>query len=231
MELTMQNGQKKTESSVEWSTKISLFLDAVMDDDALHTRWLNTLSFLEYIGTRKIIKSQNAAEMNLQVLEHMAEEARHALYFKRLGAKYFSSSHLSFREEDLLGETAAEAYFQALDQGVARELEPLPPQLAKSLNYLYVTWLIEQRAMEVYEIYAEKLRARQSPMSLKMILKEESRHLEETTRDLQRLDPQWSIRQKKLLHLEKDLFEKLFENLVQSAGRVQEKEKSKELYV
>ena len=54
------------------------FLRQVMSCDQTHAKWLNTLAYLEHIGSRKIIKSQNSLRLDLHMLQHIAEEARHA---------------------------------------------------------------------------------------------------------------------------------------------------------
>ena len=35
-------------------------ISQIVADPALHARWLNTFSYLEYVGFRKIVKSQRA---------------------------------------------------------------------------------------------------------------------------------------------------------------------------
>ena len=62
-------------------------LEKVTSEKALHSRWLNTLSYLEYIGTRKILKSLPAHIFGKVFLEHVNEEARHSLFFKNLAQK------------------------------------------------------------------------------------------------------------------------------------------------
>ena len=43
-------------------------IGAVVADTALHARWLNTFSYLEYVGFRKIVKSQRAEVLTAAIL-------------------------------------------------------------------------------------------------------------------------------------------------------------------
>ena len=54
-----------------------------MRNPNLHARWLNMFSYLEYIGFRKIVKSQGAENLSLETLGHAVEEGRHALMLKK----------------------------------------------------------------------------------------------------------------------------------------------------
>ena len=59
--------------------RLESLIGAVVADRALHARWLNTFSYLEYVGFRKIVKSQRAEGLTAAILGHACEEARHAL--------------------------------------------------------------------------------------------------------------------------------------------------------
>jgi hypothetical protein len=90
-------------------------LAKILDDPNLHASWLNTFSYLEYVGFRKIVKSQASDSMSLETLGHAVEEGRHALRLKRLAVKVGGVAFDSYRAEKLLCGDAAEAYFQKLD--------------------------------------------------------------------------------------------------------------------
>ncbi len=91
-------------------------IGTIVADPALHARWLNTFSFLEYIGFRKIVKSQRAEVLTAAVLGHACEEGRHALGLKKLAVKLGGSAFNSYAPEALLCGEEAAAYFQDLDQ-------------------------------------------------------------------------------------------------------------------
>jgi hypothetical protein len=69
--------------------RLRAFLVRVCAVPALHCRFLNTLSLLEHIGARKIMTTHAAGgaagggELCGDTLRHIAEEARHAWFFKR----------------------------------------------------------------------------------------------------------------------------------------------------
>lgn len=185
------------------------FLNTLVHNPQWHARWLNTLSFLEYIGARKIIKSQEAPHLDLMILEHISEETRHAYFFKGLSNKVWPGACPNYREEELLAGKASEKYFQSLDRMVTEELG-MP---TTRLNYLYVTWLVEERAVSVYGLYSQIMRREDRDFKLQAILSDENRHLQETRFLIQKLDSkQASARQK--LFAEKE--EKEYENLLKS---------------
>jgi hypothetical protein len=55
---------------------IETAIAAIVVDKKLHARWLNTFSYLEYIGFRKIVKSQMAEALTNKVISHALEEGR-----------------------------------------------------------------------------------------------------------------------------------------------------------
>jgi len=59
-------------------------LPEILEKPSIHARMVNTFSMLEYIGTRKILKSQDAPSMTLSLLAHIQEEIRHAQMLKKL---------------------------------------------------------------------------------------------------------------------------------------------------
>lgn len=155
-------------------------LENIVLKPSVHARWLNTLSFLEHIGTRKIVKSQDSEQLNLMVLEHIAEEARHAFFFKKLAHKIDAASCFSYEEKFLLGGGRTEDYFQRLDRKIDETLASQYPDRRRTFfAYLYVTLLVEERAMSVYRLYEEVLQKNKAGLSLRSVLLEEQRHLEQ----------------------------------------------------
>jgi rubrerythrin len=146
----------------------------------LHARFVNTLSLLEYMGARKILKSQREEKISSQVLAHAAEEIRHAQTFKRLALKMSSGKLSSYSEDHLLCGKEAREYFQSLDQAVHAEIGE-----DSYTNYLFTTLLIEERANLVYPIYEPVLARAGYPGVLKAIVKEEDAHLKDILTSLQ----------------------------------------------
>ena len=146
-------------------------LKQIISDNSLHGLFLNTLSFLEYMGTRKIAKALHQEVFNEVLLDHLSEEARHSFYFKKM-ANRVAFQNYGFHKEELLAGHQARTYFQNLDEK-ARELS----QEQTLLNYLLTTWIIEKRAVTLYTIYNQLLKENQFPFSLNPILKDEKSHL------------------------------------------------------
>lgn len=145
----------------------------------LHARFLNTISLLEYMGARKILKSQKEEKISSQILAHAAEEIRHAQSFKKLALKMSEGKLTSYSEEHLLCGQEAREYFQSLDQAVYAEFGD-----DSYTNYLYTTLLIEERANQVYPVYEPVLARAGYPGVLKAIVREEDSHLKEILESL-----------------------------------------------
>ena len=148
----------------------------------LHRRWLETLSYLENCGHRKIALYQPPRNASLSLLKHAAEEARHAYFFKRQILKLKLGPPEPGRRLALLGGIKAKNYLHLLDLNISRALKTtagLRGRMLKDACYLLTTHTVETRAMEVYPIYQRLLQERVSPISLKTILAEEEGHLEE----------------------------------------------------
>jgi hypothetical protein len=133
--------------------------------------FLHTLSFLEYIGSRKIMKSQHESTMSLEVLGHVSEEVRHARVFKKLAEEVGGRQLGGYIAEDLLCMSEAEAYFQAVDAEVGnRATDP-------AVAYALTTLLVEERALELYPELEQLLASKGYPGRVAGILKEEEGHL------------------------------------------------------
>ena len=175
-----------------------------MSKDYFHARWINTLSYMEHIGSRKIIKSQDSQLIGLFTLQHISEEARHACFLKKLGDRHFPSICPTFEPQYLLGGPAASCYFQSLDVFLEEKLKK--EKEASLLNYLYMTLLVEERAMEVYTLYQRFLREKQISLHLRPLLAEEELHLQETSHLLKKRDTLFSSRRKEWKIFENQLF-------------------------
>ena len=168
----------------------NLMLRIVSDTD-LHARWLNTMSYLEYIGFRKIIKSQDASNMSQQTLQHANEEGRHALLLKNICLKVGGPRYDSYHPSKLLKGIEAEIYIQSVDAEAEALLSTVTSgQELSRLTYLAVTWLVEMRALEVYGAYTEALRVNGLSSPLASLLKEEERHLEDVQEAIAGLIPE-----------------------------------------
>src|SRR5262245_17353430 len=114
-----------------------------------HACFLNTLSLMEHIGSRKIMASQSGPELSHETLKHLAEEARHAYFFKR-EAERLSRAALDYRETNTIAGPFARAYMGRLDAEIAAALGD---EANSALPYLYMSLTVELRAVWLYELY------------------------------------------------------------------------------
>ncbi len=190
------------------------FLAQIITDQITHAKWLNSLSYLEYRGARKIMRALATEDIDEKVLNHSMEEVRHALFFKRLAIKLGGQDFGRYSDKTLLSENSIKNYFYQLDLAA----NALVAEFGSKIEiYQLVTWLIEERAMIVYQKYEILLQKRSSSTNVKIsllpVLADESRHLKEVKNHLQvfllvkglSLDP--------LIQIEKRLFEQTLSTL------------------
>ena len=146
-------------------------LQAICADVALHARFLNTLSLLEHIGSRKIMLARGAAP-DTGKLQHLAEETRHAFFFKRAAEK-LARQPLDYSESRTLAGAAARSYIGRLDARVTAAMQGGNG----FLPYVYMSFIIENRAIWAYRIYHRVLTDEGCAISLKPVLAEEKLHL------------------------------------------------------
>jgi hypothetical protein len=179
----------------------------IVADPALHARWLNTFSYLEYVGFRKIVKSQRAEVLTAAILGHACEEGRHALGLKKLAVKLGGADFDSYVPEVLLCGEEAEAYFQDLDQFCDEAFADRSAEERVKLSYCYVTWLVERRALDVYGIYKTALGDSEIARKLAGLLAEETKHLADVEALLQAGDPAFATRSKEFEAVENSLYQ------------------------
>jgi len=168
---------------------IQQLLTPIIATHPLHAKWLNTLSFLENCGARKIAACEHPTLVKEEMLKHAAEEFRHAHHLKRQIQKVSPDPMETYALSHMLGGTATLQYITALDLRASRYLKALGSSKAaiKEAAYLLVTYAIELRAEELYPIYEQLLRKAGSRVAVKSILLEEKEHLNEMREGLSRL--------------------------------------------
>jgi len=179
----------------------------IVAEPALHARWLNTFSYLEYVGFRKIVKSQQAEVLTAAILGHACEEGRHALGLKKLAIKLGGAAFDSYAREVLLCGEEANDYFQDLDQFCDEAFADRSPEERVNLAYGYVTWLVERRALDVYGIYKKALGDSEIARKLGGLLAEETKHLADVETLLQAADPDFAAKSKEFETVETALYQ------------------------
>jgi len=194
-------------------------IGAIVADPALHARWLNTFSYLEYVGFRKIVKSQRAEGLTAAILGHACEEGRHALGLKKLAIKLGGARFDSYAPEAMLCGEEAEAYFQDLDKACDETFAGRSEAERGKLTYCYVTWLVERRALDVYGIYKEALGDSDVARKLGGLLAEETKHLADVEALLHIGDPEFSTRSKEFEAVEATLYQNFIDALTRKLAR------------
>ncbi|MDB4927153.1 hypothetical protein [Mucilaginibacter sp.] len=184
-------------------------LPAIIADNELHARWLNTLSLMENTGARKISASEDPVTVTYIILKHAAEEHRHAFYLKKQIEKTGTDYCPTYADEYLVASAYSKYYLNMLDVEVCRYLKKNLHLAGKELRfaaYLLVTYAIEVRADELYPIYQDALDNAGSKINVKSIILEEEGHLEEMVNQLQKFSPQWQLHADKAVEMETRLF-------------------------
>ena len=68
---------------MDFVEEFTSLLRLVIAHPDLHAKWLNTLSFLENCGARKIAMCEHKTLVKEEMLKHAAEEFRHAHDLKK----------------------------------------------------------------------------------------------------------------------------------------------------
>jgi rubrerythrin len=184
-------------------------VNEIVADDALHAKWLNSLSLMENCGARKIAAYQHPVDTDIVVLKHAAEEFRHAFFLKKLIGKLDGQSCSDYSDEHLVAPTHTRQYLNRLDVAVCRMLMKelgYSFEKAKEGAYLLVTYAIEVRADELYGTYQDALTAHGSKVNVKSIIAEEEGHLQEMTEMLQTYDLTWQQLAERAVVLESEFY-------------------------
>lgn len=200
---------------VSFRNQILELLDPIVNQQELHGLWINTLSYLENCGARKIASCEHPTQVKEEMLKHASEESRHAFHLKkqlsRIGVFY-----KDYCLSSLMGGWSAHRYLNALDIKISRYLRSLKMDgsQTKQLAYLLVTYAIELRADELYPLYQSVLRKAKSKVQVQSILLEEKEHLQEMESELSQL-PRSIEYIRVVCQIEADLFQKWLEKCSQ----------------
>ena len=196
--------------------QIKPILQNIVSDTALHAKWLNTLSYMENAGAKKISASEHKENVSLIILKHAAEEHRHAYYLKKQLDKLGGNLCSTYTNAELLTPNQTKFYLNALDVAVCRYLKQefnLSGYELKFAAYLFVTYAIEVRADELYPIYQDVLTAAGSKVNVKSIILEEEGHLEEMLNQLRTFSPDWEKHAEVVIKIEQEMFSDWMQNL------------------
>ncbi len=161
-----------TDNNAAYEGRVRSFLTTIVEDKPRHALFLNMLAMLEHLGSRKIMVSQMNRVMTQDTLQHLAEEARHAFFFKRNAERVAGKPLDGWSDENTMCRIPSAMYFGRLDAGISKNV-------GDKDAYGWVSLIIELRACWLYAIYQDVLEASSDHMSLKSLLAEEDKHLAE----------------------------------------------------
>jgi hypothetical protein len=159
--------------NAELAPRTRALLDAVVAEPKRHARMINTLSLLEHMGSHKIMATQHSSAIDQATLKHVAEEAHHAFFMKRQAEKTAERA-LEYVAGDLLAAPSARMYFQRLEVATVRAMGE---RRSARAAYLYMSMIVEFRALWFYGLYEQALKRARHTLSLKRVLGEEQAHL------------------------------------------------------
>jgi hypothetical protein len=200
----------------ELAARARALLDRIIAAPARHGRLINTLSLLEHMGSHKIMATQHSAGIDQATLKHVAEEAHHAYFMKRQAEKT-AGRPLQYVANDLLAPAAARMYFQRLETAMVRTLGT---EGGTRAVYLYMSMIVEFRALWFYELYQRALQHAQHALSLKRVLGEERAHLIDMAERLETIGDRTGTHTAEFLAVEKLLFARLLRGLEQAIPAV-----------
>ncbi|HUO67206.1 MAG TPA: hypothetical protein VMV37_06710 [Gammaproteobacteria bacterium] len=180
-------------------------LSRIVGDAPSHARLANTLSMLEHIGSHKIMTTQHGADIDQPTLKHVHEEAGHAYFMKRQAEKT-AGRPLDYVDDDLLAPAASRMYFQRLEVAMLRALGQ---RRSARAVYLYMSMIVEFRALWFYGLYQQTLQRAGHPLSLKRVLGEEQNHLGDVAERLETSGELSDARTAELVGYERLLFGRL----------------------
>ena len=181
----------------------------IVSKPEIHAKWLNTLSFMENAGARKISACEHKTRVSIIQLKHAAEEHRHAYYLKKQIQKLLPDTCENYESGNLLAPYATQHYLHKLDIQACRYLKKefaLSGNDLKYAAYLFVTYAIEVRADALYPDYQSVLTEYSQKVMVKSIIAEEEGHLEEMISQLQHFHPNWEKYAAQVIALEEILF-------------------------
>jgi hypothetical protein len=202
----------------ELAARTCILLDSIVAAPAHHARMINTLSLLEHMGSHKIMATQHSARIDQATLKHLAEEAHHAYFMKRQAEKT-AEQPLEYVAEHLLAPAAARMYFQRLESAIVRTLDA---RLGPTAAYLYMSLIVEFRALWFYGLYQHALQRARKALSLKRVLGEERAHLNDMAERLEAIGARAAAQTAELLAAEKRLFVRLLGGFEQAAPAIQQ---------
>lgn len=181
------------------------FLDEITENKPKHHLWLRSLSYLEYIGYRKMVKSVPYTKVNTGVYHHLSDEIQHSFILREIADKQFGLALPITQVTDLV--SIAESYFQGLDSQIDDWIQSKLGQKDPYSSYVWVSYSIEKRAMKVYPQYLAKIKEAPLKLVIQKIIKDEAEHLNYLEKVIREFPENISLDSSPVLEIENQCFE------------------------
>ncbi len=158
------------------SNPLSSFLEQALSSVPNHYLWLRSLSYLEYIGYRKMVKAVPYSEVNGGVFHHLSDEIQHSFMLKEVANRSLVVPKMPEAVFEKLV-SIAEEYFQGIDSMAHDWVAQKMGKEDSYSCYLWVSFMVEKRAMKVYPQYFSTLTESPIKLVIQKIIKDESEHL------------------------------------------------------
>ncbi len=193
---------------------IQKLLSHILNCNTHHALWLNTLSYLENCGARKIAACEHPTLVKEEMLKHAAEEFRHAHHLKRQISKISTKQLPDYTQKNLLGGSHSLHYLNRLDVRSSRYLiaQGISKTNIKIYSYILVTYAVELRAEAIYPVYDTALKQMRSKATVKNILIEEKEHLDSMKQQITNL-PRGTLLSQDIIVIENAIYEKWMHRL------------------
>ena len=203
-------------ANAAFARRLDALIVGVTQAQDRHARFLNTLSMLEHMGSRRIMLTRGADNLDQTTLKHMADESRHAFFFKRQ-ADRFAGRSLGYVDADMIAPAFARMYFRRLEARIASATrnDADPSRVA----YLHMSLIVEVRAIWAFAVYQAALDRAEIKLSLKSLLAEEQGHFAAMEQGLERAGAASPERLGRFLALERALFARLLAGLEAAVPR------------
>jgi hypothetical protein len=197
--------------------QLETFLEDIVSFPQKNYLWLRLLSYLEYIGYRKMVKALNYQDVQKGVFHHLTDEIRHSFMLRELAEKTPGSESCAHSDLESL-QQIGEDYFQALDAEVHDWVSLQTGGENPYLCYLLTSYLIECRAMKVYPLYFSRLNEAPAKYVIQQIIRDESEHLHYLQEKMGFLEELATLQASELQVCERRLFGQLLSELSAHLG-------------
>ncbi len=176
-------------------------LEKLGQDKMQMARFLNTYSYLEYIGAMTLTRSFLPEELTSHALHHLIEENDHARLF-RANAEKLAGKKLTYKAEEMLKGAAARNYIYRTASFARQKLQGL--MLSSNMTGIvsqYSSLVAELRTVWLFPKMEQVLKAKMN-VSIAKIIRDENGHVYYIDSILSRIDPHFQKRAIAILEAE-----------------------------